>query len=199
MITFGMGALKRWVTSEQEKNTYRVFIMSFFNSKRASGPSWVRVALLAVIGILAGTQVHASAGSLPIESISSCKARTPWTPDPPKSVFINIGKGSIGHLHGKAYEIFAITLSKTSSSDIYVTVTTKAGTAKSGADYIGESVKIKFVPGEPVYYFYVPLIWAKGPAPADSFSLDLSDPINAQDGSNTTAVLPPIKPGSYGY
>jgi len=82
---------------------------------------------------------------------------------------------------------------------VYVNVSTKAGTATAGDDYKKENYQIKFVPGEPVYYFYVPLIKEKGPEPSEFFYLDIWNPVNAQTGLNNEAILPPINSWSYGY
>lgn len=109
--------------------------------------------------------------------------RSPSKPAVSKFVYINVGKGKIVREKDGKYEMeFAITLSRSSAHEIFVTMKADGVTAKAGTEFVPQNKQIAFKPGQTVYYFDVPLV-SPHTHSSEFFYLKELDPVGAQLGN----------------
>lgn len=77
---------------------------------------------------------------------------------------------------------FSVTLAKASRLPVTVAYATADGTATAGTDYTATSGKLVFAPGETSKTLAVPILGDTGVEPDETFTLNLSNPVNAQLG-----------------
>jgi hypothetical protein len=145
-----------------------------------------------VVGVL-GCLLCASAQAKPTVFVPSLDraARSPSQPPPSKFVYINVGKGTVVKQKSGQYVMhFAVTLSRSSQHQIFVTLKTAGVTAKAGKEFTAQNKQISFKPGQTVVFFDVPLV-NPNTHPSQFFYLKELNPVGAQLGNGEGIGLVP--------
>jgi glucose/arabinose dehydrogenase len=85
--------------------------------------------------------------------------------------------------------VFAVQLFPFSNDTVSVSFATASGSAASGIDFVAASGSLTFAPGETVHTVSIDVIGDTLSEPDESFSLNLSAPVNATLGSNGTGTI----------
>jgi autotransporter-associated beta strand protein len=98
---------------------------------------------------------------------------------------------------GVSYASFPVTLSGRSAQSITATYATADGTAVAPGDYTALSGTVSFAPGETSKTVAIAVKSDSVSEPAETFSLNLSNPVNAPiaDGTGVATIMPPVAAG----
>ena len=86
---------------------------------------------------------------------------------------------------------FTVQLAEASGQTVMVTYATANGTALAGTDYLPESGTITFQPGKTTQTITVPILGATVPEPIETFTVNLSNPVNStiMTGQGTGTII----------
>lgn len=92
---------------------------------------------------------------------------------------------------GKANMVFTVTLNKVFTKKVTVQYTTQNGSATAGSDYMAKSGTLTFKPGSIKQTVAIPIIGNKTVEPNETFTIVLSNPVNAilSNGTGTGTIL----------
>ncbi len=110
------------------------------------------------------------------------------TPPPPPTLSVGFSPNSYSVYEGDTATV-TVKLNVTSTHPVTVSYATADGTATAGADYTATAGSLVFAPGDLVKSFTVATTDDAGEESAETVNLTLSNPISAELGSASTAVL----------
>jgi hypothetical protein len=86
---------------------------------------------------------------------------------------------------GQSNMVFTVSLTKTSTKKVTISYATQNGTATAGTDYVAKSGTVSISAGSLTGKINIPIIGDKVPEPDETFTVKLSNPVNATLGNST--------------